>query len=546
MKAIGDLDGDGRLDLVVVGRDGPAVWYVNPGWQKHTISSSTGPGGSSTDVTLGDLDSDGFPDVVLANGIWFENPLPGGDPTTAGWTRHDIDSAVAHDVVVEDLDLDGRLDVVKRDQGQAGDVIRVFRNDGSDRWTERQIPSHAGEGLALGDLDRDGDADIVTGRYWYENDGDIVGGAWNERAYTSAYTHPRVVVQVARVNGDIYPDIVIAPSEPTGDTYRIAWFEGRSDPTALWSEHVIERSVESVQHSLVVADVSGDRSPDVVVADMEQSTDPDRVRVFVNDGAQNFASAAIASGGSHNIQAGDLDRDGDLDLFGANWKSDTSVGAPVRLWWNQAQASPPTPPPPTPPPPAPPSVPTEQCRMRLLLAAGRLCQDYLACSGGHAARPERDPGQSGLEACVDKKSAKFSAAYDRALARSAAAGEACPLDDPAVDVLSLLSGAADEVIDSVFMGWDTADRHDNRLRSYLLKQAGLMCKTSLLAMRKDLRKPDAAKLASVLAKARGRLEDATARAFFNDTATTEIYTGPESAPFADSVENLLGDFAVPF
>ena len=338
MKAVGDLDGDGRLDLIVVGMNGPAVWYENPSWQKHTISSSTGSSGSSTDVTTGDLDGDGFPDVVLANGIWFENPLPGGNPTATPWARHDIDGVVGHDVVVRDLDRDGDLDVVKRHQGQAGDIIRVFRNDGNDLWAPREIPSHAGEGLDLGDLDGDGDADIAIARYWYENDGDVVGGAWRERPYTDSYTHSQTVVRVARVNGDSLPDIVLAPAEPRGGAYRVAWFEQGSDPAALWSEHVIENGVETVLHSLVVADVSDDGHSDVVVAAMEQGDDPDLVRAFVNDGAESFASATIASGGSHNLQGEDLDGDGDFDLFGANWNSNTSVGAPVRMWWNLSQA----------------------------------------------------------------------------------------------------------------------------------------------------------------------------------------------------------------
>jgi hypothetical protein len=125
----------------------------------------------------------------------------------------------------------------------------------------------------------------------------------------------------------------------------------------VWSEQVIENGIETVQHSLVVADVSGDGHSDVVVAGMEQGADPDLVRAFVNDGAEHFSSAAIASGGSHNLQSGDLDGDGDSDLFGANWRSSTSVGAPVRLWWNLAPVSSPTPESPT-PIPAPTPTPT--------------------------------------------------------------------------------------------------------------------------------------------------------------------------------------------
>ena len=95
--------------------------------------------------------------MVLANGVWFANPGPEGDPEIDAWTRDEIDATTAHDIVLADLDDDGDLDVVKRHPGAAGDVIRVFRQDGGSTWTERTIPATAGEGLALGDLDADGD-----------------------------------------------------------------------------------------------------------------------------------------------------------------------------------------------------------------------------------------------------------------------------------------------------------------------------------------------------------------------------------------------------
>ena len=145
------------------------------------------------------------------------------------------------------------------------------------------------------------------------------------------------------MNGDFLPDIVLAPAEPAGGRYRISWFERGSDPKALWSEHVIEGQVETVLHGLVVADVSGDGWPDLVVAEMEQGADPDRVRALVSDGARRFSSATIANGGSHSLQGGDLDGDGDSDLFGANWLSGTPVGAPVRLWRNLSQGPVPKP-----------------------------------------------------------------------------------------------------------------------------------------------------------------------------------------------------------
>ena len=70
-KALGDLDGDGRLDAIVAGSDGPLVWYAHPDWTRSVLAAEgyTTQGG----VAVGDLDRDGDLDVTVGT-LWFENP----------------------------------------------------------------------------------------------------------------------------------------------------------------------------------------------------------------------------------------------------------------------------------------------------------------------------------------------------------------------------------------------------------------------------------------------------------------------------------------
>ena len=337
MKAVGDLNGDGRPDLVLCGRGGPVVWYENPSWTRRTLSVETGTTGSSTGIALGDVDGNGSLDVVLANGVWFANPRPGGDAELDSWTPHAIDATTAHDIALADLDGDGDLDAVKRNQGATGDTIRVFRQDPGDTWTERTIPAPAGEGLAVGDLDADGDPDIAIAGVWYENDGDPIGGAWTPHTYSVSYTHPDVVVKLGNVGGSSRRDIVLSPAEAEGDTYRVSWFEAPQDAEGIWPERIIEEDVEAVLHGLAIADFDRDGRADLAVAAMHQGDDPDLVRVLLQDAGGSFSSPpALSSSGSHNLVAADLDADGRVDLFGANHDSAQAPdGAQATIWLNR-------------------------------------------------------------------------------------------------------------------------------------------------------------------------------------------------------------------
>jgi len=335
MKAIGDLNGDGRPDLVLCGQAGPLVWYENPSWTRHTLSTDTGSAESSTGMATADVDGNGSVDVVLANGVWFANPLPSGDPVRDAWTRHQIDTAWGHDVFAVDLDGDGRVDVVKRGQDAGGQLIRVFRQESGDTWTERDLVAPYGEGLAVGDLDGDGDPDLAISGVWYENDGDIVSGRWTPHVYSTSYLYPKVVVKIGNLGGSSLNDIVLSPSESAGAFSRISWFEAPADPRGLWPEHVVWNPIEAVVHGLAIADFDGDGRNDIAYAQMNQGQDPDSVRVLLNRGPSAFEGLEISQGGSHDIAAADLDGDGRPDLFGANWNTAQAPDHAVpKIWIN--------------------------------------------------------------------------------------------------------------------------------------------------------------------------------------------------------------------
>ena len=132
-KAIGDLNGDGYPDLVVASSTagGPMVWYQSPNWTKHVISTL---GGWSTNMQVADLNGDGRMDVIIP--VWYrsggagdENGLEWWENAGAGvsWVRHYIGLPQGHDVEVADLDADGLPDLVTRLQGGEGVSVEIWR-----------------------------------------------------------------------------------------------------------------------------------------------------------------------------------------------------------------------------------------------------------------------------------------------------------------------------------------------------------------------------------------------------------------------------------
>jgi hypothetical protein len=331
-KSAGDIDGDGFIDLVVAGTKGVLAWYQYPTWAKHVVNTE---GGWSTDAEVADLDRDGDQDIVISDWykknrtVWFANPGRGG----GSWTLYEIGYPRAHDIELGDLDGDGNLDIVTRQQGRAGNRIELWIQKTPTSWTHHFIDCPEGEGLYLGDIDTDGYSDVIIGGRWYRNPGIPSGATWKERVFARHYGHAATFPWMADINQDGRPDVVLTPTESKGGFHRTSWFEGPVGPTSsAWTEHVIESTIETVTHSLGVADMDNDGDLDVVTAEMHQGNDPDEVRVYINTDGVGLAwtKQVVATTGSHNARVIDIGNDNDFDIFGANW----SGSKRVNLWEN--------------------------------------------------------------------------------------------------------------------------------------------------------------------------------------------------------------------
>ncbi|OUJ69801.1 hypothetical protein BXP70_26190 [Hymenobacter crusticola] len=347
--AIGDVDGDGDVDLLVSSRSTNKILvHLNGG---DATGSNTGTfsgnqtvavGLSPTTVALADVDNDGDLDLLAANTTagTVSVRLNGGDATgsATGFFTGNQEVSVGLNpsaLATGDVDGDGDLDLLTLNRTSG--TVSVRLNGGDDTGSATGVFSGSQDlsfgssptSLALGDVDNDGDLDlfvtnigIVTVRL---NGGDATGtnsGTFRNGQTVFVGAQP-VDLAVGDVNGDGALDLLTANAESGTVSVRL---KNRSTGYFTGSQEV---AVGASLSTVALADVDADGDLDLIAADGSASggtATTNQVQVRLNGGDATGSNSGVFTNGFSAIVGrtpialilGDVDGDGDLDLLTAN------------------------------------------------------------------------------------------------------------------------------------------------------------------------------------------------------------------------------------
>jgi len=352
--AVADVNGDGKLDLVVA-NSGVAVLLGNAdGTFQAPVSYSSG-GNEALSVAVADVNGDGKPDIVVTTNICPlsacpENGIIGvllgnGDGTFQAAVTYDSGGVrfvgQSNSVAISDVNHDGKPDVlVANNCSTVTDCtgnIGVLLGNGDGTFQPVKTYSSGNRvavSIALADVNSDGNPDILVANECFECLNGYVGvllgnsdGTFQTALTYNSGGYQPLSLGVADVNGDGKLDVVVMNPCSTGISCHylpgnVGVLVGNGDGTFQDARTYSTGGEFGV--GIAIADVNGDAKPDLLVASQCFSSTNcvnGWVSVFLGNGDSTFQKVQKYNSGGvspNAIAAADVNGDGRPDLLVTN------------------------------------------------------------------------------------------------------------------------------------------------------------------------------------------------------------------------------------
>jgi len=292
--AIGDLNGDGRSDLVTANSDGGTVSVLlNRGDGSFGAAKDYGAGRSPTSVAIADLNGDGWRDIVTTSGRHTVSVLVNRGDGSFQPRRDYRTGAEPSAVAVGDLDGDGEPDVAVANIGSVS--VLLNRGDALAPRVDYEV-GPTPMSLAIADLNGDGTPDLATAAN--EDSSSVLlnrGDGTFRRGRDYDSTSGPSWVAAADLNGDGKQELAVASNdweddvEDGGVTLQPAYVYVLAGREFKRSHSFLETYgyAEGID-ALAVADLNADGKPDLVAARDESNYDEGFISLLLNDGHGGF------------------------------------------------------------------------------------------------------------------------------------------------------------------------------------------------------------------------------------------------------------------